>query len=74
MERLMEGRTVFVITHRLRSAVQADLIVVLDQGRIIETGTHQELLRRRGHYARLFMEQARGPKLGAAIMLNRSVG
>jgi subfamily B ATP-binding cassette protein MsbA len=60
MERLMDGRTVFLITHRLRSAVNADLVVVLDRGRIIETGTHWELLQRRGVYARLFTEQVRG--------------
>jgi ABC-type multidrug transport system fused ATPase/permease subunit len=60
MERLMDGRTVFLITHRLRCAVDADLIVVLDQGRIVETGTHWELLNRRGLYARLFNEQVHG--------------
>ena len=63
MERLMDGRTVFMITHRLRSAVDADLVVVLDGGQIVETGTHWELLRRRGLYARLFGEQVRGLKV-----------
>jgi ABC-type multidrug transport system fused ATPase/permease subunit len=60
MERLMEGRTVFLIAHRLRSALNADLIVVLDRGNIVETGTHSELLRRNGTYAHLFREQTRG--------------
>ena len=60
MERLMDGRTVFLIAHRLRSAISADLIVVIDQGKVVETGTHPELLRRDGTYARLFREQARG--------------
>jgi ATP-binding cassette subfamily B protein len=60
MERLMEGRTVFLIAHRLRSAINADLIVVLDHGAVVETGTHAELLTRRGTYARLFTEQLRG--------------
>jgi ABC-type multidrug transport system fused ATPase/permease subunit len=60
MERLMEGRTVFLIAHRLRSAISADLIVVLDHGQIIETGSHNELLRRGQAYARMFFEQARG--------------
>jgi ABC-type multidrug transport system fused ATPase/permease subunit len=60
MERLMEGRTVFLIAHRLRSAISADLIVVMDGGKVAETGTHHDLLRRGGTYARLFNEQARG--------------
>jgi subfamily B ATP-binding cassette protein MsbA len=60
MERLMEGRTVFLIAHRLRSAIDADLIVVLDHGNIVETGIHCELLSRGGTYARLFGEQVRG--------------
>ena len=60
MERLMEGRTVFLIAHRLRSAINAELVVVLDQSTIVETGTHAELLARRGTYARLFTEQLRG--------------
>jgi len=63
MERLMKGRTVFMIAHRLRSAVTADLIVVLDGGRIVETGRHEELMRRGGVYAGLFSHQASGLSL-----------
>jgi ABC-type multidrug transport system fused ATPase/permease subunit len=59
MERLMDGRTVFLIAHRLRSAINADLIVVLDDGKIAEIGTHEELIHRNGIYARLFHEQIR---------------
>jgi ATP-binding cassette, subfamily B, putative efflux pump len=59
MERLMDGRTVFLIAHRLRSAIDADLIVVLDDGKVVEIGTHDELIRRKGTYAWLFHEQAR---------------
>jgi subfamily B ATP-binding cassette protein MsbA len=66
MERLMEGRTVLLIAHRLRSAINADLIVVLDQGTIVETGVHAELLSRGGVYARMFKEQVRGLDLEAA--------
>ncbi len=60
MERLMEGRTVIMIAHRLRSAATADLIVALEGGRVAEVGTHPELLRRGGVYARLYKEQMRG--------------
>jgi len=44
MERLMEGRTTFVIAHRIQSVMKADLIIVLDQGRIVQQGTHAELM------------------------------
>jgi len=65
MERLMAGRTVFLIAHRLRSAITADMVAVLDRGRIIEVGSHSELLRRRGAYTRLFNEQVRGLSIGS---------
>jgi ATP-binding cassette subfamily B multidrug efflux pump len=54
MDRLLEGRTAFVIAHRLSTIVRADLIVVLSHGRIIEQGTHQELLARQGAYHNLY--------------------
>jgi ABC-type multidrug transport system fused ATPase/permease subunit len=60
IERLMEGRTVFTIAHRLGSAAAADLVVALDQGQVAETGPHADLLRRGGLYARLLKEQVRG--------------
>ena len=47
LDRLMEGRTTFMIAHRLSTVRRADLILVLDQGRLVEQGTHDELLRRR---------------------------
>lgn len=57
MRRLMAGRTSFVIAHRLSTVRDADLIIALDDGRIQEMGTHDELISSQGFYYRLFMEQ-----------------
>jgi len=57
MERLMKGRTSFVIAHRLSTIKNASRIMYIDNGRIIEHGTHDELLERRGAYWRLYTEQ-----------------
>ncbi len=59
MERLMEGRTSFIIAHRLSTVRRADRILVIEDGRITEMGTHEELLRARGHYYRLYTKQFR---------------
>ena len=61
IERLLEGRTVFVIAHRLSTVAHADLILVLDRGRIVERGTHDDLLRQNGMYQRLHSMQFRTP-------------
>lgn len=60
LSRLIRGRTTFVIAHRLSTVVGADRIVVLKGGRIVEEGTHDELIRRNGHYAALVHVQSRG--------------
>ena len=69
MRRLMDGRTTVLIAHRLRSAIEADVIIVLDAGRIVETGSHEELLSRGGLYAELYHEQIHGL---AAIQANEA--
>jgi subfamily B ATP-binding cassette protein MsbA len=63
IERLLEGRTVFVIAHRISTVAHASLILVLDRGRVVERGTHEELLSRHGMYHRLHSLQFRAPPL-----------
>jgi ATP-binding cassette, subfamily B, bacterial len=58
LDRLMKDRTVLIIAHRLSTVRKADQIIVLQQGRIIEQGSHQTLIRRGGHYARLWAIQS----------------
>jgi ATP-binding cassette subfamily B protein len=63
MLRLMEGRTSFVIAHRLSTIREADNILVIDDGELIERGSHQELLAQRGFYHNLYMSQFKGQSL-----------
>ena len=57
---LMDGKTVIAIAHRLSTIARMDRLIVMDQGRIVEQGTHAELLAQRGHYAALWAHQSGG--------------
>lgn len=60
MDRLMKGRTTFVIAHRLSTVRNSDCIMVLEQGRVIERGTHEELIQQQGRYYQLYTGKAPG--------------
>ena len=60
MVNLMKGRTSLIIAHRLSTIRDADMIVVLNDGVIVETGNHEELLEKRGHYFNLYSKQFAG--------------
>ena len=63
LDRLMEGRTVLVIAHRLSTVKNADNVIVIERGRVSESGTHAELLERGGSYSRLVARQLEGDKV-----------
>ena len=58
MDKLMSGRTTFVIAHRLSTVKNSDCIMVLEQGRIIERGNHEELIEKKGKYYQLYTGNA----------------
>ncbi|MCD7775268.1 MAG: ABC transporter ATP-binding protein/permease [Clostridiales bacterium] len=62
MVKLMENRTSLIIAHRLSTIQDADVIVVMDKGRVVETGSHDELLKKKGYYYSLYMTQFAGIK------------
>ena len=55
--KLMEGRTCFIVAHRLSTIQNADVILVMNAGKIVEQGTHEQLLKKGGFYAQLYQAQ-----------------
>ena len=74
MESVMAGRTSFIIAHRLSTIRKADRILVIDDGRITEQGSHAQLIRQRGHYYNLYTKQFREQSLDAAQPLLQAGG
>ena len=70
LDQVMQGRTTLVIAHRLSTIEKADLILVMDQGQIVERGTHAELLAQNGYYARLHAKQFEDGDESVAAELN----
>jgi ATP-binding cassette subfamily B protein len=68
LQRVMEGRTSLVIAHRLSTILAADVILVMDHGRLVETGTHAKLLARDGLYASLYETQFRPDRVGLSMI------
>src|SRR5262249_14374294 len=74
METLKQGRTSVIIAHRLATSRNADRILVIEDGRILEMGTHADLLRRRGAYYRLYTQQFHLEKAALYTVGSATVG
>ena len=64
---LLKDRTSFVVAHRLSTIVNADLILVLDHGKVVEQGTHHELMQKKGRYYELYTSQALDEKVMKSV-------
>jgi len=67
LERVTRGRTVLAIAHRLSTVLAAEVVFVIDDGRVVETGTHDELVAAKGAYAQLYEHQLIGPSPRDAV-------
>src|SRR5207249_10928825 len=74
LDRLMEGRTTLIFAHRLSSVIGADRILVLDEGRVVEHGTHAALIAGHGVYARLMAGEARDGAGAVAVGARAAAG
>jgi ABC-type multidrug transport system fused ATPase/permease subunit len=70
MATLLAGRTTFVIAHRLSTVRRADLILLMEEGRVVERGTHVELMRARGEYSRMVARQMEHAQEDAGELLH----
>jgi len=68
MADLLEGRTTFVIAHRLSTVRRADLILLLEEGRVVERGTHDGLMQQRGKYFEMVQRQAEATREDSGIL------
>jgi ATP-binding cassette subfamily B protein len=71
-ETLLEGRTSFIIAHRLSTVRNSDRILVIDKGRVVEQGSHRELISKQGRYYELYTQQFRADKEAESLLLINS--
>ncbi|MEM1990415.1 MAG: ABC transporter ATP-binding protein, partial [Candidatus Bathyarchaeia archaeon] len=71
LKKLLRGRTCIIIAHRLSTTFLADRVIVLDKGKIVEEGTHEELLMKGGLYAKLYELQIGGPMKAEVVSATR---
>lgn len=71
-DKLMKGRTCFIVAHRLSTIKNADIILVMEQGNVVEQGNHETLLKKRGYYYNLYTSQFATPKISFSLVASAS--